>query len=161
MECGLERGKCDVDDGAVDERQAAAEDGGGQNPGTGLRGTRRVGGSGLDDGFVAGEAHSGYGCREAAEGSVEPKHKSDGREAPLGSRVPVGACDSFWLLTHHLRGGFAFAAASRPGRGTATCKLRNANYGFSESLTPTCRSSCKGEPEQVASDQSWFYGRVM
>src|SRR5262249_30496310 len=96
-----------------------------------------------------------------AEGSVEPKHKSDGREAPLGSRVPVGACDSFWLLTHHLRGGFAFAAASRPGRGTATCKLRNANYGFSESLTPTCRSSCKGEPEQVASDQSWFYGRVM
>src|SRR5215813_7948960 len=99
MECGLERGKCDVDDGAVDERQAAAEDGGGQNPGTGLRGTRRVGGSGLDDGFVAGEAHSGYGCREAAEGSVEPKHKSDGREAPLGS-TRAGRGLRFILVTY-------------------------------------------------------------
>lgn len=55
MECG----KCDVDDRAVDERDAGAENGRGQDPRAGF-GTARSGfASGENDRVVAGRPHRG------------------------------------------------------------------------------------------------------
>ena len=69
FKAGLECGQGDIDDRAVDECHAAAEDGSGEDPGAGLGSAGSVGGGRVDRGFVARGAHEGYGCGRQAEGS--------------------------------------------------------------------------------------------
>ena len=69
FEAGLQRGQGDVDDRAVDEGHAAAEDGSGEDPWAGLGSAGSVREGRVDRGFVTRGAHEGYGCGRQAEGS--------------------------------------------------------------------------------------------
>ena len=61
VKAGLESRQGDIDDGAINERDAGTEDGRGEDPGSGLGSTGSYGVVGPDFGFIGRGSHGGSG----------------------------------------------------------------------------------------------------
>ena len=131
IEGGLKRGQGDVDDGAVDEGHAAAEDGGGEDPG---------GRGGADGGYVGGGRHVWLWMRRAGEGF--------GLLAGLRTQRLLSAPAGLWVVSAEFPALTRWANEFRPsglGReifGTFARQLRDIKADRREGqVTPSGRSS--------------------